>query len=503
MSDYSEFFPTAPKASDYSSFFPPDDNMARYKGMSRPVPVNPTDDMTTTERLGAGAGKWFVDRGRGVAQRLGGGPTPEELQEIRSIDAPLMRTPAGAGGNIGTAVTTMAPLSVIPGAASYRGAAMIGAGAGATEPSGSAAETAFNIGGGALAGIGGQYVGNRIASSILQRPQTAPIDRIAREGRESGYAIPPTQTNPSIFNRALEGFSGKLTTAQQASSANQAVTNKLAAEAVGLPTDQPITVAALERVREGAGKAYKDIADLDPTAAVKLEELKTARFSAKEQFNHYNKSGSPEAGQKARQASADAQRLESEIEQMAIAMGRPELVQNLRSARQVIAKTHTVESALNDATGNVDIRVLARQLDQGKPLTGPLKQAGEFGMAFPKAGQSPEQMGSLPGISPLDVATSGIFGGVGAYAADDPRGAMAALIPFLRPAVRAGILSGAYQGAMGARGSSLAGNLIPGSPAATDAMLNALRGSPIAPSVAKGVRVVTPLLGMQAPFIGR
>ena len=44
--------------------------------------------------------------------------------------------------------------------------------------------------------------------------------------RSQGYVIPPTQANPTLGNRLLEGMAGKLTTAQNASAANQGVTNR-------------------------------------------------------------------------------------------------------------------------------------------------------------------------------------------------------------------------------------------------------------------------------------
>jgi hypothetical protein len=86
--------------------------------------------------------------------------------------------------------------------------------------------------------------------------------------------------------------------------------------------------------------------------------------------------------------------------------GTPGAVDALDSARTQIAKTYGVQNALNPATGTVDARKLANQLAKGKPLSGGLLDAAEFAARFPKAAQTPEMMGSLPGTSPLDFAMS-------------------------------------------------------------------------------------------------
>jgi hypothetical protein len=105
------------------------------------------------------------------------------------------------------------------------------------------------------AGKVGQAVGN-----VVRGPQQTPeLQAAIKVARDAGYVIPPTQAKPTLSNRVLEGFSGKITTAQNASAKNQAITNKLAAEAVGLPADAKITPDVLKSVRDAAGQAYDAI----------------------------------------------------------------------------------------------------------------------------------------------------------------------------------------------------------------------------------------------------
>jgi hypothetical protein len=59
-------------------------------------------------------------------------------------------------------------------------------------------------------------------------------DATLAETQAAGYALPPSQIAPTLPNRVLEGFAGKLTTAQQASAKNQNVTNTLIKREIGL-----------------------------------------------------------------------------------------------------------------------------------------------------------------------------------------------------------------------------------------------------------------------------
>lgn len=110
---------------------------------------DPTEGMSTTEKLLAGVGKAFTDVGRGVGQAVGL-VSRADIEESRRLDAPLMKTGAGMTGNILGNVAALAPTSMIPGAASIPGAAMIGAATGALAPSASTEETLKNT---ALGGV--------------------------------------------------------------------------------------------------------------------------------------------------------------------------------------------------------------------------------------------------------------------------------------------------------------------------------------------------------------
>jgi hypothetical protein len=138
-----------------------------------------------------------------------------------------------------------------------------------------------------------------------------------------------------------------------------------------------------------------------------VEKIKQLRTAADDAF----RTGNTDIG---RSSKAAATALEDAIESHLGAIGSPELLQQFRDARQLIAKTYSVQKALNVETGTVDARKLAAELQRGKPLSGGIKEAAQFAARFPKAAQTPEQMGSLPQWSPLDlsagIGTAGIGG---------------------------------------------------------------------------------------------
>ena len=137
--------------------------------------------------------------------------------------------------------------------------------------------------------------------------------------------------------------------------------------------------------------------------------------------------------------------LENVIEQHLATNGFPQtMLDEFRNARQLIARTYSVERALNPTTGSVSAKDLAAQLKRGKPLSDELLQAGEFATAFPTAAQVTEKVGSRPQSSPLDWA---LAGGLGAATGGSP---LSLIGLGARPLARAAALSRPIQRALAA-----------------------------------------------------
>jgi hypothetical protein len=442
----------------------------------------------------AGAGKAFVDLGRGAGQLLGL-VSNEDVQASRERDAPLMETGEGRVGNIVGGIAATAPALAIPGANTVAGAAAIGGAYGALQPSTSTKERLTNTAVGGIVGGGTQYVGQKIASflgtkiankaakAVTERSQNAVRDATLAEARKAGYVVPPSTTNPTALNRLAESVSGKAATQQTAAVRNQAVTNRLIRQDLGLGDNAPITKESLEGLRKHAGNIYKavkssgevavdsqyldDLAKLTESVDEVAKDFPDANVAAGKEINELVdtllrdnfKAGSAveytkqlryaasanlaHGADPTRRALGLAQRdaagaLEEMVFRHLKQTGRGQLADRFEKARVLIAKTYTVEGALNPSTGNVVATSLGRELKRGKPLTGGIATAAKFAQAFPKAAR---EITESPGVSAVDA----LVGGVGAATVNP--GMLA--LPAGRIGARAGVLSKAYQGAMG------------------------------------------------------
>jgi hypothetical protein len=326
--------------------------------------------------------------------------------------------------------------------------------------------TAF---GGAVPAIGS------IPSMLRGKAPSPQMVQSIQQARDLGYVIPPTQANPSMLNRIMEGVAGKLTTAQNASAKNQEITNRLAAKSLGLAEDTVITPQVLADLRTTAGNAYtnlglagqvitdksyinalddiakpfvvaaKGFPDAPPSpvlnlvqslkspsfdATAAIEKVKQLRTAADDAF----RSGNTDI---ARASKSAATAIENALEGHLSKTGQGDLLNKFKDARQLIAKTYSVEKAANPATGTIDAKKLAAQLQRGKPLSSELKDIAQFSQSFPKATQTPETMGSLTQLNPLDYF-AGLVGGVST-------GGPGAAAILARPAMRAAALSSPVQ----------------------------------------------------------
>jgi len=116
---------------------------------------DPTEGMSGLDKFRAGMGKAAYDTARGIGQFIPGLVTREDVAESRKRDAALMNTGAGMAGDVAGNIAMLAGTALIPGAATIRGGALIGAATGAIQPSTSTSETIGNtvLGGAAGAAV--------------------------------------------------------------------------------------------------------------------------------------------------------------------------------------------------------------------------------------------------------------------------------------------------------------------------------------------------------------
>lgn len=385
---------------------------------------------------------------------------PSLMEQVRSLPQELPRQIGLAGRNIVTGLTS------VPGMAADAAMALYNIGTNNQQqmPSEAFQQTMTRMGvpeartglerglGAVQSAMAGAKVpmptfGRQVPANF-QPAQTA-AQREFDKAAKAGYVVPPASVRPTAPIVALESVAGKAATQQIASGKNQEITNQLASRAIGLSPNQPITPQALNEIRQQAGQAYKaikgtgtikpdmqyfdDLANIRQTTAEIAKDFPDADIgsgeaisklvkslaqdkfdasSAVEYIKQLRKSATSlmsgaNAGDPAKLSLGRAQRdaaeaLEEMVTRHLADTGKPELARNFDNARRLIAKTYTVQGAL-ETTGNVNAAKLAALLRKGKPLSPELETAASFAGAFPKAAVTPEKFGS-PGVSALDAA---------------------------------------------------------------------------------------------------
>ena len=322
---------------------------------------------------------------------------------------------------------------------------------------------------------------------------------VAEKAIAQGATLPPTQVNPSMLNRMLEGFSGKQQTAQVASIKNQLLINEQARKALNLAPDVEITPQVLQQFRAEKGLAYdalranpayyadkqffvdlnkeigrlQNMKSLDVSTELNLlnnlkqmnfggdelvESIKRLRDSAQTNSSPFANARDKDLGRAQKFA---ANQLENLAERNLKNFNQPDVMTNFKQARQDIAKSYTIEKALNATTGNVSGADLGNLARKGKIVPAELQTLANAAGAYPSAFQNVARIGGVPGISPLDAGAAAI-----AAASSGNASLLGTVVG--RPIVRSGITSDVFQR-----------NMMPSSQGQAPSLLNRATTNPL------------------------
>jgi hypothetical protein len=367
-----------------------------------------------------GGSEWLQDRLRATGQPIlsPDNPKPQDAAGTAAYDF-VSRGGVLPGGQIPAAASMVAEKALGPEWAAVGGMAP------------SAAKAAYS---------------SLLAPAVAQaEAQNTVRDATLKAAQDAGYKVIPTQINPGPVKAAVESLAGKAALKQQTTIENQQTTNAIARQEIGVPENTPLTMQTLEARRVQLSAPYKELEGVSPNAAYFLRELRDARQKATAFWKEYETQKTVSSLENYKALDAKAKAMEQRLEQEAVNAGRPELVPQMRQARQAIAKTWDVERALNLGDGSVDAHVLGRLLDHGAKLSGGLETIAKFaqGPGRQVTGQGSAQ--PTPNVSKLNWAMSPILGAAG-FAGGPAVAAAGAAAPFVLPPVaRAGVLSDIYQ----------------------------------------------------------
>jgi hypothetical protein len=336
---------------------------------------------------------------------------------------------------------------------------------------------ARTLAGGAVPELGSSLGGtagplSEIPSSVLTPDQTKAqfTAQLLKRWQSEGGVVPPSASNPTAVNAIIESTAGKLKTQHEASAENADVANRLAARAVGLNEDAPLTAGALAAVRRQASAGYTavrkvgnistddqylqtlaDVSDKYTQMAsafpgskpspilAEIDTLAQPNFPsgpAVDKISALRDAASAAYKAGDNMLGADyktlATNLENQIDRAISSRPdvSPDVVKNFRASRQLIAKTHSVEDALTGPTDAPNVNA-ARLANSGDPLTGELKLIADMAKQAPKAMQDPNKIGSR--VNHLDAYGSGMAALLAEHATGSPWGlAAAGILPAAR-----------------------------------------------------------------------
>lgn len=278
---------------------------------------------------------------------------------------------------------------------------------------------------------GGEAIEASTAPKLAaKKAVNATRDATIKQSMEAGYTIPRSRYNPSQTTSALESIGGKEAISQEAAQRNQMVTDSLARKYLNIPEDTAFSEQLIDDLLKSRAEPYREAASLpsvrtESTAGglvkagqtragdVIVKEIKETRDIARNNWKAFNRGeGKPtEALEAAQKADAQVAKLETELEDLAQRNNKPELLDALRQSRKELAKIHTIDKAMNPATGEINATNIKQQYNKNVPLTDEAKLIADFANSFQKESRLGSSVPS-PDVSKLNAILAG--GGAGA-----------------------------------------------------------------------------------------
>lgn len=304
------------------------------------------------------------------------------------------------------------------------------------------------------------------AAVAPKRPLTSAQSKVA-EARDAGFKMTPEEMDAGFVPRTAAGLAGEPRMARALSNKNAERVLAGAKEELGLRPDAVLDLDTLKAIRKEEGIAYDAARNAGPIPmeAAYLAEIDglTARY--KKMIQDFPELASPELDKYMRSlkkedpavAAAEAQGIklpqsakgtqsfdanagieligtlreaadkaylardantgkilrgmseavENQIGRHLEATGRSDILPAFQNARKRIAKTYAVEDALI-GDDIVNMRRFGSQVGDNAPLTGKLKEAGNYARNFERSSQKPNHMAT--GATFADLIAAGING---------------------------------------------------------------------------------------------
>jgi hypothetical protein len=279
-------------------------------------------------------------------------------------------------------------------------------------------------------------------------------DENVRAAQQEGFVVTPGSVDPSFGNVNLERLGGKQRVQQEMSYINHEATQRVVRRDLGVPENTPITHELTRQIRSDEfAKGYEPVRKIgnissDTTLASELSaierkfagttksfpspikdqivaqvnQFKTPQFNSADAVDEIAnlrkdarvnfRSDDTDKIKLAKTQTSIADALENQIERSLVAAGNPratEMLDQYRASRKRMAISHSVEDAIQQGSGTINVRELVKQLDKNVPLSGNLRLVAEFAKNHPGVNTPISQIGT-PGSNAVFLGGSSIPG---------------------------------------------------------------------------------------------
>lgn len=222
-----------------------------------------------------------------------------------------------------------------------------------------------------------------VAAAALKKGNASARNLTYQRALDEGFVLDPSLSNPNPATRTAAGLAGTTALRERASQLNQETANAVVRRQLNIPEGTPLGKGTFILKRHEEAAPYREFSQLSPSAKDVLEEWGQMRYEAKMAWKDYGKSGDMKVRKAAEGFDKRAEKIEDFMISGAKKLGKPDLVDRLKSAKRAIARVHAADAATLESTGDISPSVLEAMWDNGTPLDGSLETVARLRQAMP------------------------------------------------------------------------------------------------------------------------
>jgi len=203
------------------------------------------------------------------------------------------------------------------------------------------------------------------ASAAIAKSQNIGRDRDLLAWQAIGGINDPRIVNPSKTTKALQTIAGESDEVTRSiQNRNTIKAGEIARFEVGLPAESELTLDVLKARAQELKTVYGDIKSVSRAAKEKVDDVEDARDVMRRTWKIWkdakdsNKGTTPALLERAKNSTAQYQKLENQLDAIVTRAGRPDLSQRLIQTRPKLAKLAVIESAVNPGRRTIDVSVI-------------------------------------------------------------------------------------------------------------------------------------------------